>query len=552
MTTQSSPNSQADIQKLRKLLFEQESARIDELEKLLRDQQLHAQEVAKVLAEAVRIRNQRDEELGKSLAPTIEKSIKVSIAKDPKSLSDALFPVMGPAIRKSIQNSIAEMLQSLNQTLEQSFSIQGLKWRIEALRTNKSFAEVVMLNTLIYRVEQVFLIHKETGLLIQHLSFDPTLNEDADVISSMLTAVQDFIRDSFAGSTNQGIENLRMGDLEVILEQGPEFVLAVVCRGNTPRSFNEKMQTTVEAIQHTYGQAFEQFDGDTAPFLGVDDLLHPLLVSDFKGGNEHKKKSPIKAILVIAVICVALLVWWGSKLAEEHKLQSNWQAYVSTLQQEPGLVISSIEKDDTGYIIRGLRDPLSVDPYSLASRFDLGNTQIKFALQPYHALQDELVLKRVEQLIAPPKSVQLKLSNGTLTISGVASDAWLSRAEQAALYVEGVDNVDSSQVSILTTVFEQEPNTSIKLDQLPHQPKKSIIRKKPAQKEGSLSDAKILRQAIELLKPPSTVTLTYSKGTLYAVGTAPESWIAFARDNFSRIEQIDSFYTSNLSGKNKP
>ncbi|NJM53355.1 MAG: hypothetical protein HC846_08145 [Blastocatellia bacterium] len=55
------------------------------------------------------------------------------------------------------------MVQSLNQSLEHSISPKGLRWRIEAWQTGKSFAEVVMLNSLIYRVEEVFLIHRETG-----------------------------------------------------------------------------------------------------------------------------------------------------------------------------------------------------------------------------------------------------------------------------------------------------------------------------------------------------------------------------------------------------
>ena len=552
MSANSTHNSEAAMQELRKLLFEKESVRLDELENLLRDQQLHAQEVAKVLAEAVKIRNLQDEELSKSLAPTIEKSIKASIAKDPRSLSDALFPVMGPAIRKSINNAIAQMLQSLNQTLENSFSAQGLKWRLEAFRTGKPFAEVVMLNTLVYRVEQVFLIHKETGLLLQHLSFDPSLDADADVVSSMLTAVQDFIRDSFSGSTDQGIENLRMGDVEVILESGPDVVLAVVCRGNTPRAFNEKLQTTVEQIQQLYGQAFQTFDGDTEPFISVDEHLHPLLVSDFKAGEEgqeqEKKKSPIKAILVVALIFIALLVWLGFEEAERQQTQTNWDNYISRLQSEDGIIISSVQQDEQGYTLLGLRDPLSVDPYSLLSEYHI-TANVNFFMQPYHALQESLVLKRVEQLLQQPKSIQLTMKDGSLTLVGVASETWLSQAEKAALYVAGVENVDSSQVSVLSSVFEDLPqNKGIKLDDLPSKPKKTITRNKVT-KPKMATDAYILHRVTALLNPPSTVEMKYTNGVLYASGHASRSWIEFAKNNFSKIEEIDSLHTSNLSSK---
>ena len=73
---------------------------------------------------------------------------------------------MGPAIRKAIAEALRGLVQSLNQALEHSLSWRGIKWRIEALRTGRTFAEVVLSKTLVYRVEQVFLIHRESGLLL--------------------------------------------------------------------------------------------------------------------------------------------------------------------------------------------------------------------------------------------------------------------------------------------------------------------------------------------------------------------------------------------------
>ena len=78
--------------------------------------------------------------------------------------------VIGPAIRRSISEALRALLQNLNRTLDQSFSLKGLSWRIEAWRTGVPFHQILLRNTLIYRVEQVFLIHRDSGLLIQHLA----------------------------------------------------------------------------------------------------------------------------------------------------------------------------------------------------------------------------------------------------------------------------------------------------------------------------------------------------------------------------------------------
>ena len=87
---------------------------------------------------------------------------------------------MGPAIRQAIRQALQSLTQSLNQTVEHSFSLKGLRWRIEAWTTGRPFAEVVLLHTLRYRVEQAFLIHRDTGLLLQHVATETAIVRDQE------------------------------------------------------------------------------------------------------------------------------------------------------------------------------------------------------------------------------------------------------------------------------------------------------------------------------------------------------------------------------------
>ena len=152
-------------------------------------------------------------QLTRALAPSVEEAITASVRRDPRPLADALFPVIGPAIRKAIAHTLAAMMESLNRTVEHSVSWRAVQWRWTAFRTGKPFAEIVLLNTLQYRVEQVFLIHAETGLLLQHVSPDPRASQDADQISAMLTAIRDFARDSFRVGGGDTLDALRVGEL---------------------------------------------------------------------------------------------------------------------------------------------------------------------------------------------------------------------------------------------------------------------------------------------------------------------------------------------------
>ena len=60
--------------------------------------------------------------------------------------------------------------------------------------------------------------------------------QDADMVSGMLTAIRDFVGDSFKVSEDEGLEALKVGELSVWIEQGPQAVLAAVMRGSAPRA----------------------------------------------------------------------------------------------------------------------------------------------------------------------------------------------------------------------------------------------------------------------------------------------------------------------------
>ena len=234
---------------LREILVAPEQHEIDEIKRKLDEAQVTSRAVSDVLADAVRLSTtEGDDDLARALAPTIEESIEVSVRRNPKPLIAAISPVIGPSIRKSIAETFRGLLQSLNHSLEQSLSIQGLRWRIEAWRTGRPFAEVVLLHSLRYRVEQVFLIHKETGLLLEHVALDEEESENSDLVSGMLTAIQDFVRDSFGGESGDALESLRVGDRTVWIEEGSYAILAAVIRGNAPETLRGTLRATLDSV----------------------------------------------------------------------------------------------------------------------------------------------------------------------------------------------------------------------------------------------------------------------------------------------------------------
>jgi len=187
------------LQQLRTLLVGHEIEVLSRLSEVVEDPEQLAGAVGRVLPTAIALASS-DARLGQVLVPAVEKATQNSIRSDPRTLVNILYPLIVPAIRKSIGETIDETFQSFNESLKHSLTWRGLRWRWEAWRTGTSFAEVVLKHTLVYQVEHVFLIHRHTGLMISHVAAENAAGQDPQLVSSMLVAIQDFVRDSFSGA----------------------------------------------------------------------------------------------------------------------------------------------------------------------------------------------------------------------------------------------------------------------------------------------------------------------------------------------------------------
>lgn len=305
-----------------------------ELREEVRAGRLDLRQLADALPEALQLSGADGPRLADALSPTVDRAIEVSIENNPQPMIDAIFPIIGPAIRKAVSDALAKAVSGLNETLEHSLSPQSIRWRLEAKRTGKPFAEVLMLNTLRYRVEQVFLIHAETGLLLHHVVAPGVSARDADLVSGMLTAVTDFVRDSFAGEDDRdaGLQKLRVGGTSVWVERGPHAVLAAAVRGEGPEALREVLEESVEAVHQRFHDELERFDGDSSGFVGTDPDLARCLLS---------AQMPVrrKPAVLRWVRWAAVLVLVGALAFMAVRSTVRWKRLVRDLRSTPGFML---------------------------------------------------------------------------------------------------------------------------------------------------------------------------------------------------------------------
>lgn len=433
-----------EFEELRRLLLSREREQLRDLKARISDKERRSRDVASVLPEAVKLSRERGEQLTQALRPAVEGSFQQSIDQRPQLFVEALHPLIGPIVRKSVAETLRRLLQSFNQTLEHTFSWRGLKWRWEALRTGRSFAEVVMLRSLVYRVEQLFLIHRETSLSLLHATADATLSKDSDMVAGMLSAIRDFARDSFSTGEDSDLEEFRMGELQVWIAPGRQAYLAAVIRGNPSLELRQIFEETIEAVHVLKGSALAGFEGDAATF----ESLRPDLESCLRAQYATAKKQGRSTRAWIVIMLVAAMAAAGLILALRN--HARWKDFLQRLKAQPGLVVTEARERWFGPLeVGGLRDASAPDPAAIAREAGLDPMRIRFHWRDYLALDPTSVRQRFEQRFTIPDQARIELKEGILEIAGTVPYEWLDRVRREANLIPGVRSVVETDANIV-------------------------------------------------------------------------------------------------------
>ncbi len=397
-----------ELAELRELLLGADRQRILEIERRLDAAGVTGEELAELLPEAIVLRARRDRQLARALAPTIETAISESVRRNPREIATAIFPVLGPAIRKAIAEALAGLAASINHAIEHSISPRGLAWRVEGWRTGVPYAQVVLKHALIYRVEQLFLIHADTSLLLAQAAPPDRALADADLVSGMLTAIRDFVGDAFGPEREAGgLRTFSVGELTVLVEQGPAAILAAVVRGQAPESLHQRLQETLEAVHFQFAAPLAQFDGDAAPFEPAVPLLEGCL--ETRLSTDRPAETRGRALWLpwaIAATLVAAVAGWLIVRSNRE-----WNGALARLRAEPGIVLVSAERDWGRWRLSGLRDPLAADPAGVLASLDLDTARVTARWAPYLSAHPAFVRARAAAgapagLLALQRSIQ--------------------------------------------------------------------------------------------------------------------------------------------------
>lgn len=415
----------------------------------------NAREIVRdVLVEAIHDRQAQDDELNQVLAPTVNKSVETTVQRHSEEFVGYIYPLVGRLVRKSVTAFLREFLDKTNELLENSLTIKGLLWRYNAWRSGVSFSQYVVSQTFTYKVEQVLLIHSETGILLNSVTHD-TDSTESELVSAMLTAINDFVADSFQRpdteqAEEQNLEVIKTAGLTLVIKRGPTLFLVAAVKGNIPQELSNQFEQTNESIHRLFANDISSFNGDVRPFEATSQLLQECLIAKPRFAGSQRAKKPYLAIILLVLVAVALV---GVAInAYQH---SQRLLHVREINNEPGIVVHRAEKLGwRGIELSVLRDPNAIDVQTWLKQVGLNPDDIIVSEKPYLSLERELVESRIRAVVRRYPGLTTSESESGFSIIGNVSQVSRAALNQDLLALPGVTDIEQLLAGVTTTLAE--------------------------------------------------------------------------------------------------
>jgi OOP family OmpA-OmpF porin len=133
-------------------------------------------------------------------------------------------------------------------------------------------------------VDEVFLM-SPGGLLLKHYTRRLKPDQDDDILAGMLTAVQNFIKESFDEAGGR-LNEIRFENYDILISHGKNVIVAAIISTKKPERLRNQLKTATDEIEKTFGERLVNWNGDKKALTGIDPIMKRFLSGRFKSNSK--------------------------------------------------------------------------------------------------------------------------------------------------------------------------------------------------------------------------------------------------------------------------
>ncbi|MGB2825737.1 MAG: hypothetical protein WBC49_03775, partial [Thermoplasmata archaeon] len=124
-------------------------------------------------------------------------------------------------------------------------------------------------------IDEIFLM-TPAGMLMKHYTRRLRPDQDEHIMAGMLTAVQNFIKESFDEHGGK-LKEIRFENYDVVISHSKTVVIAAIISTKKSEKMRMQLKEVTEEIEERFGDKLTKWSGDKAEIAGVDHLMKRLI-----------------------------------------------------------------------------------------------------------------------------------------------------------------------------------------------------------------------------------------------------------------------------------
>jgi uncharacterized protein YutE (UPF0331/DUF86 family) len=267
------------LKQLKSILLEEDRVALSRVEAILDSPEALSDRISPIM-------EQRLEDFKKTFPKEykvfVDKLVQDHIKNSQEQIVEVIFPVLGSMVRKYIDLQFQILKESIEERINAMQDKMNFWKKFKSkLSPNSSVtaAELIIASTDVPRVKEIYLVERDSGLLLAHASLDE--NFDKDAIAGMLTAIKAFVEDAFKQEKEQ-LDSITYDHYKILIQNYRHYYMAAMIEGSistkerveiSEKLYNFILSEYVILQQQDQGDRYEHISGLLKErFLKVDFL----------------------------------------------------------------------------------------------------------------------------------------------------------------------------------------------------------------------------------------------------------------------------------------